>query len=203
MPASMAFYDVVEGRQSIREFSDEPVDRLTLARLLQAACLAPSAHNRQPWRFVVLTDARRRSALADAMTSRLTRDRTADGDPRDAIEADVARARRRLSDAPVAILVCLDPESMDGYPDERRGRAEWTMMAQSVAMAGENLLLAAHAEGLGACWMCSPLFAPDEVRDVLGLPDAWEPQGMVLLGHRQGNPPRRPRRALDEVTRWA
>jgi F420 biosynthesis protein FbiB-like protein len=203
MPASMAFYDVVQGRQSIREFSDEPVDRLTLARLLQTACLAPSAHNRQPWRFVVLTDARRQSALADAMTSRLARDRTTDGDPRDAIEADVARARRRLSDAPVAILVCLDPESMDRYPDERRGRAEWTMMAQSVAMAGENLLLAAQAEGLGACWMCSPLFAPEEVRDVLGLPDAWEPQGMVLLGHRRGNPPRRPRRALDEVTRWA
>jgi coenzyme F420-0:L-glutamate ligase / coenzyme F420-1:gamma-L-glutamate ligase len=203
MATEMAFYSVVEGRQSIREFSQEPVDRLMLERVLQAACHAPSAHNRQPWRFVVVTDAGRRLGLAEAMTARLGRDRAADGDPLEAIDADVARARRRLSEAPVAIVVCLAPESMDRYPDVRRQRAEWTMMAQSVAMAGENLLLAAHAEGLGACWMCSPLFAPEEVKDALGLPEAWEPQGMVLLGHHQGNPPRRPRRALDEVTRWA
>jgi nitroreductase len=70
-------------------------------------------------------------------------------------------------------------------------------------MAGENLLLAAHAEGLGACWMCAPLFAPDVVRQVLDLPPNWEPQGLVLIGHAAGPTRPRRRRTVDEVTRWA
>ena len=53
---------------------------------------------------------------------------------------------------------------------------------QSVAMAVQNLLLAAHALGLGACWMCAPLFAPEIVRDVLQLDADWEPQALVTVG---------------------
>jgi F420 biosynthesis protein FbiB-like protein len=136
------------------------------------------------------------------MTSRLRRERAADGTSAEVIEADVARARRRLEGAQAAVVVCLTMEAMDRYPDTRRQSAEWTMAAQSVAMAGENLLLAASAEGLGACWMCAPLFAPDEVRRSLSLPDDWEPQGMVVLGYPAALPPRKPRRAIAEVTRW-
>jgi len=77
------------------------------------------------------------------------------------------------------------------------------MAVQSVAMAGENLLLAAHAEGLGACWMCAPLFAPDVVKQELDLPSTWEPQGLVLIGHAAGSSGPRRRRTVDEVTRWA
>ena len=202
MAATESFYAVIHGRQSVREFSGEAVDAAAVERVLQAACRAPSAHNRQPWKFVILTDVGRRTLLAEAMTSRLRRDRAADGDSAEAIEADAQQARRRLTEAPVAVIVCLTPESMDRYPDDRRQRAEWTMMVQSVAMAGENLLLAAHVEGLAACWMCAPLFAPEEVREALSLPEEWEPQGMVLLGHPRAAPPRRPRRAVGEVTRW-
>ncbi len=55
---------------------------------------------------------------------------------------------------------------MDNYGDPRRDQNEYVMAAQSAAMAGQNLLLAAHDAGLGACWMCAPLFCPDVVRDV-------------------------------------
>jgi hypothetical protein len=79
---------------------------------------------------------------------------------------------------------------MDQYPDGRRARAEEVMAIQSTAMAGQNLLLAAHAERLGACWTRAPLFAPEEVRDVLGLPATWMPQGLFCWGTR----PRRARR---------
>jgi coenzyme F420-0:L-glutamate ligase/coenzyme F420-1:gamma-L-glutamate ligase len=56
------------------------------------------------------------------------------------------------------------------------------MAVQSTAMATQNLLLAAHAEGLGACWMCAPLFCPDRVAEALRLPKGWDPQALVTLG---------------------
>jgi len=186
----------------VREFTQASVDDESIVRLLRAACLAPSAHNRQPWRFVVVRDAQRRAALAQAMAERLRKERTADGDVAAEIDVDVARARRRLTNAPIAIVACLTPEDLDDYPDARRQQAERTMAVQSVAMAGENLLLAAHAEGLGACWMCAPLFAPDVVREELELPSTWEPQGLVLIGHAAGSPAPRRRRNVEEVTRW-
>lgn len=56
------------------------------------------------------------------------------------------------------------------------------MAVPSASMAGANLLLAAHAAELGACWLCAPLFCPDAVVDVLGLPPDWQPQGVIALG---------------------
>jgi nitroreductase len=57
------------------------------------------------------------------------------------------------------------------------------MGAQSVAIAVQNLFLAAHVEGLGACWMCAPLFCPDVVTTVLDLPPDWEPQALITMGY--------------------
>jgi len=189
-------------RRSVRRFRPSPIAPATIRRLLEVARLAPSAHNRQPWRFVVIEDGAKRARLAEAMADRLRRDRLMDGDAPDVVAADAQRSMRRLSDAPCAILVCLTMESMDHYPDEHRNRAEHTMAVQSVAMAGENLLLAAAAEDLGACWLCGPLFAGDEARRALGLPPAWEPQGVVLLGEAEQVPAPRGRLSLDEIVRW-
>ena len=63
-----------------------------------------------------------------------------------------------------------------------KGRIVFGALLVSVALAGQNLLLAAHAEGLGACWLCAPLFCPDVVRDTLGLPEDWQPQAFISLG---------------------
>jgi F420 biosynthesis protein FbiB-like protein len=189
-------------RRSVRRFRPAPVAEAQVRRVLEAARLAPSAHNRQPWRFVVLAEETQRARLADAMAARLRADRLADGaDPQD-VEADAARSRGRLIQAPCAILVCLTLQAMDRYPDPRRSAAEERMAVQSVAMAGENLLLAAAAEGLAACWMCAPLFAPQEARRALGLPDEWDPQGIVLLGEPAEDPRLRGRLSLEEVTLW-
>jgi coenzyme F420-0:L-glutamate ligase/coenzyme F420-1:gamma-L-glutamate ligase len=85
-------------------------------------------------------------------------------------------------------VVCMTMADMDRYPDARRTRAERIMGIQSVAMAGQNLLLAAHALGVGACWMCAPLFCPDTVAKALNLPPGWEAQGLVTLGYPEGQP---------------
>jgi len=68
-------------------------------------------------------------------------------------------------------------------------------------MAGQNLLLAAHHAGLGACWMCAPLFCPDVVRDALNLPDHWQPQALITLGY-PAETRQRERRHIEENTLW-
>lgn len=193
------FEALVNSRKSVRRFSDTPLELELVDRLLSTACQAPSAHNRQPWRFAVLSDFVTRDKLASAMGENLRADRLADGDDPHEIEKDVERSWNRITGAPVAILVCLTRENLDEYPDRDRQDAEVRMAMQGVAMAGENLLLAAHAHGLGACWMCAPLFAQGLVVEALNLPTSWEPQGLVLLGWPAGLGKIRDRRPLEEV----
>jgi F420 biosynthesis protein FbiB-like protein len=149
--------------------------------MASAAC-APSAHNRQPWRFLVVREQAQKDAVAEAMGARLRADRLADGDDEALVEADVSRSRTRLLGAPVLVFVFLTMEHMDKYPDARRQAAEQAMAVQSVAMAAQNLLLGAHAEGLGASVMCAPLFCPTVVSEVLGAPPHWVAQSLVALG---------------------
>lgn len=179
----MELFEAIRSRRSIRRYRPEPVPQGVIVRLLEAACWAPSAHNRQPWRFAVIADAEVKERLARAMGARLRADLERDGLPPEVIEKDVARSYARITGAPVVILVALTLADMDVYPDPWRSQAEWTMAVQSVAMAVQNLLLAAHAEGLGACWMCAPLFCPDVVKAALDLPEDWQPQVLITLGY--------------------
>ena len=176
------FIHLARGRRAIRRYTDQPVPPELLDLLLETAVWSPSAHNRQPWRFAVLEDAASKETLARAMGQRLRADRTADGDPPDAIERDVARSFARITGAAALVVVCLSLADMDTYPDPHRRQAERTMAVQSVAMAAQTLWLAAHAAGLGACWLCAPLFVPELVVTTLDLPPDWEPQGLLTLG---------------------
>lgn len=170
-------------RRSIRRYQDRPVPDQNLLELLTAATWAPSAHNRQPWRFAVIRQVETRKRLAQAMGERLRQDLSADGLPTQVIEADANRSYQRITGAPALILLCMSLIEMDDYPDSRRQENEMIMAVQSTAMAGQNLLLAAHSLGLGACWMCAPLFCPDTVRQALALPADWIPQGLISIGY--------------------
>lgn len=189
-------------RRSIRRYRRGPVDRTIIERILLAATRAPSAHNRQPWRFAVLDEASGRETLATAMGQRLRHDRAADGDDPQAIEADAARSYARLTEAPAVIVVCLDMSDMDQYPDETRRKAEYLMAVQSTAMAAQNMLLAAEQEGLGACVMCAPIFCPDVVVQALGLPGAWQPQMLITIGSPVDGGKDRARLPLEAIVTW-
>jgi coenzyme F420-0:L-glutamate ligase / coenzyme F420-1:gamma-L-glutamate ligase len=173
---------VLQTRRSIRRYTADSVPPEVVERLLTGAIWAPSAHNRQPWRFAIVTTPEAKLRLAQAMGDRLRADRLADGDPAGVVEADAAKSLARIAGAPLVVVVCLTLADMDHYPDARRAQAEYLMAVQSVAMAVQNLLLGAHAEGLGACWMCAPLFCGDAVRGSLDLPADWQPQALVTLG---------------------
>jgi len=163
----------IRQRRSVRSFRPEEVPVELLTSLLQAACLAPSAGNLQPWRFYVVRAPNVKRALARA-----------------ARQAFVAQA-------PVVIVVCaMLEQSASVYGD--RGRYLYCL--QDTAAALENLLLAAAATGLGACWVGA--FVEEEASRALGLSGGIRPVALVPLGYAAENPPPVPRRALDEVVRW-
>jgi F420 biosynthesis protein FbiB-like protein len=193
--AQELFQGLIKGRRSIRRYQPRPVEQKTIDALLEAGSWAPSAHNRQPWRFAVLTEAAARETLARRMGDLLRSARLADGDDPADVEADAGRSYARVSGAPLVIVAFLTMEDMDAYPDAARSTAEHLMAVQGVAMAVNNVLLAAHAAGLGACWMCAPLFCSEAVVAAVAAPAHWQAQALLTLGYpaSRGKPPvRRP-----------
>lgn len=192
-------HNFLRTRRSIRRFKPDPVPDSVIEKILLTSTFAPSAHHRQPWRFVVLKDTGLRLNLAEAMAVEFERDLTADGHPPETIQAQIKRSKDRITSAPIIILLCLDMSEMDVYPDKKRKQAEFRMTVQSVANAGMQLLLAAHAEGLGSVWVCSPLFAQEAIQKTLSLPESWEPQAMYFLGYPMDIPAPRERKPLSEI----
>jgi F420 biosynthesis protein FbiB-like protein len=135
------------------------------------------------------------------MADRWKRDLAKNGIPKKVRENIVKASAERFSHVPVVIVACLTMAEMNHYPDKRRQRIEFVMAVQSVAAAVENMLLAAHAKGLGACWFCAPLFCPETVRKALNLPQDFEPQALITLGYPMNVPNPPPRKLLKEIVR--
>jgi len=191
----------LRSRRSVRRFREDPVPAETVTRILETATWAPNAHNRQPWRFVQLSSLESREALAGAMGAEFRKTLQAEGMTADEISAQLERSRTRILEAPEAILLCLDIDVLDKYEDHARTQGEYLMGVQSVALAGGQLLLAAHAECLAGVWICAPLFVPAEVSGVLGLLKSWQAQGLILLGYPVKVPEERPRNTILDVTK--
>jgi len=187
-------------RRSIRRFKPDPVPDSVIENILTTATFAPSAHNRQPWRFVVVKDLSVKTKLADAMAIKFERDLTNDSISPEKIQSQIKRSKERITSAPLISLLCLDMTEMDVYPDKKRKQAEFRMGMQSVANAGMQMLLAAHAEGLGSVWVCSPLFVQETIQNILDLPKTWEPQAMFFIGYPQDIPEVRERKSIQEIS---
>jgi coenzyme F420-0:L-glutamate ligase / coenzyme F420-1:gamma-L-glutamate ligase len=177
------FWRLIRGRRSIRRYKRQAIPKVRLEQILTAASWAPSAHNRQPWRFCVITGNPVKMQLSRRMGDRWRQDLTADGMAADLVEQRVAISHERMTSAGALVVACVSMEEMDVYPDPQRAEAEWLMAVQSTALACQNLLLAAHHYGLGACWMCAPLFVPELVQEALALPGGWHPQALITLGY--------------------
>ncbi len=173
-----AFHTFLRTRRSIRRFQPDPVPEEAIRRVILTSTYAPSAHNLQPWRFAWIKSHESRLRLAHALTAALRADMQTEGAPPAEIEARVARSMRRILEAPVLLLLCRDRTAI------REPKIQDEIMAiQSAAAAGLQLLLAAHAEGLGGNWICWPLYAPEATRQALDLPPDWQPQALFALGY--------------------
>jgi len=196
---SLKLLNVFRSRRSIKEYSPKKVSNEVLFRILEATRWAPSSHNAQPWRFIVIQDSKSKRKLAENMASRWNKDMNKNGVPKKQRESRVKASVKQFKRAPVVIVVCLAMEGMEEYSDDRRKKIEYVMAVQSVAAAIENMLLAAHIEGLGSCWFCAPLFCKNIVRKTLKIPGHVDPQALITLGYAANKPNPPPRKLLEKI----
>ncbi|WP_017593945.1 nitroreductase family protein [Nocardiopsis potens] len=167
------FMRVLLGRSAVRDFTPEAIDPEVLRRLLDAMIAAPSAGNVQAWAFV---------AVQDPRTLKLLR----------------AFAPGIIQPAPLIVAACFDRSRAVKDDGEF-----WDEGLLCVAMAVENLLLAAHSEGLGGCPVAS--FRRDSVQEILELPKHLEPIILASIGHPArplASPPRRDRSEVIRHETW-
>lgn len=167
----MDIFQVFRDRRSIRKYKDTPVEREKIEQVLDAARLAPSWKNLQCWRFLVLTDPARKEVLLSAF---------AEDNP----------GRKAFLQAPVAIVVCADPTESDVSHGI-------DYFVADTAIAFEHICLAAHALGLGTCWM--GLFDEEDMKSRLSIPDNMRVVGVTPLGYPDQEPKPRPRKELAEI----
>lgn len=192
-------YGAVTSRRSVRSFRKVNVPDTLIRRVLNYGVWAPSAHNSQPWRFILIKDTFIRSSLIQEMSVLFEKDMRKDKYAPEEIERKLSRSKSILLKAPVLILVCLDTRGMQKYCDEERNSNEYFMAVQSVAAAIQNILLGAHFEGLGACWLCAPLFCKDLVVEKLNLPVTYVPQSFIVMGYPDEIPAAPERKILEDV----
>jgi coenzyme F420-0:L-glutamate ligase/coenzyme F420-1:gamma-L-glutamate ligase len=195
----MDILEAITTRRSVRRFAPRDVPRDIVTALVAAACAAPAPHHSRPWRFVEVT-AGTRPRLIAAMAAVWRVDAVADGHAA-AIDSALARSRRQLTQAPLLLLACLDAVGARDWPDERRRSAENDMYVQTIGAALQNLLLAAHARGLGGYLKGAPLFCRTAVAEALDLPGGWQPSFLVLLGYPadESQPASRPGVRVEDV----
>ncbi|MEM0441446.1 MAG: nitroreductase family protein [Candidatus Caldarchaeum sp.] len=200
----MDWLSFIKSRRSSKLLETGPVRLDDVLKAVEAAAYAANAHNAQPWRFVIVSDEVQKRKLLDEMGEEWLEDLIGDGLEREKARKIVEQGNGRSMRAAVLVVVCLSMEDMDVYWDSRRIRYEYVMAVQSIGAAVQNMLLALHGMGYGACWRCSPLFAQRAVKKVLGLPEAVEPMAMVEIGMKGGETTgtRKPLHEVVHFNRW-
>jgi len=166
----MDILQTIAKRRSIRAFKSDPVPREALVQILEAARAAPSAGNLQAREIIVVRDRTVKKALAEA-----------------------ALGQEFIEEAPIDMVFCINPRRSEQRYGER-GRSLYCIM--DTAASVENALLAAHALGLGACWVGA--FHDRMVAAALNLPRDLRPVAIVSLGYPAESPEPTPRLRFEE-----
>ena len=161
--------EAIKTRRSIRKFRETPVPENLLKEVLNAARLAPSADNAQPWKIIVLRDEQMKQKVTQA-----------------------CNGQKFLVQAPVVLVVCGIPEeafqTVGGYMSSH-------VIDASIAL--DHVTLAAHSLGLGTCWVA--WFKEEKVKDILGIPEDVRVVALTPLGYPDESPERPSRKNLEEL----
>jgi len=173
----MEVLEAIKTRRSIRKYTTDPIDDQTLATVLEAARWAPSWANTQCWRFVVVRDSATKSKLADTLN-------------------ETNPARDAIRNAPLVIAACAEL----GKAGRKEGeivtdKGDWFMF--DVALAMQNLVLAAHSLGLGTVYVGR--FDAKEAARILAVPEGYCAVAMTPLGYPAETKDPRPRKELPEI----
>jgi len=168
----MSILEIIKRRRSTRKYKSKEIPDDVFLRVMEAARLAPSGKNLQPWHFIVVKDGELRAKLA------------------------VASAHQSfIAEAPMIIVACAYPEN--SYAKMGRYMKSWPV---DVAIAVDHLMLLAEEEGLGTCWIGS--FREDEVKTLLDVPDDVKVLALTPLGYADETPRDRGRKSLEEIVSY-
>jgi nitroreductase len=199
------------GRKSVRRFREQPVERAVIEQLMQLATSAPSASNKQPWRFVIVRDRTVIQAMAAAVRSEVElvlANMDASG-----VEAFRAYGEyfTRFEAAPCVIAPTCRPTpilsqlvrpTLDRATHDRIAAMEQKSASVSTALAIENLLLAAPQLGLGASALTGPLLAAHRLCELLKIPPSWDLLALIAVGYPDEEPRKTERKPVESVLRW-
>ncbi len=149
----MDFYEVIKTRRSVRSYKKEPVPDDVLERVLNAARIAPSGNNRQPWKFIIIRDEERKKKMVD-----------------------LCEGQEFIAEAPILIVAC----GKDIHYNRGKWMGPYSMIVD-VAIAVDHLTLAARAEGLGTCWIGA--FDNEGIKKFLGIPKDVNVVALTPLGY--------------------
>lgn len=191
----------IKERKSIRKYVDKSVSREDINKIVQAGILAPSAKNRQPWKYIVFTG-NSKSKLLNEMEKGLLRER--DG------KKLLPKSQKGLSDAfytleimkeaPVVIMI----ENSNGKSPYQNIDADDRITeicdTLSIGASVQNMILTATELGYGTLWIANTCYAYDELVAYIGI--SGQLVGAVLLGYPNENPKARPRKSIDDVVEY-
>jgi nitroreductase len=203
--------ELIRSRRSVRRFKPEAPSRADIERLIEMAVQAPSASNKQPWRFFVVSDRALIARMANAVQTAV--DRIVPHVRADFMDAFRAYGSYfvRFQEAPIVIvpifreLVVLSNlvgEAIDPGDAQRIGAMEFNSGLISIGLALQNLMLYAHSVGIGTSCMTGPLLAADELRRTLEVPDSWRIAALVPTGYADEAPEPTTRKSANSVIRW-
>lgn len=191
----------IETRRSIRKFEDREVPREIVEKILTAGIKAPSAKNRQPWRFTVVTGSAKAQAV-EVMRRGIKREEETGGRLPGSKRhiADAWHTAKIMDEAPVLIMIS-NPGGKSPFeslsPEERF--FEWADI-QSVGAAVENMILEAESLGVGSLWICNIFFAYEELSGFFG--DSGALMAALSLGYAAETPDARPRKPFDKTVAY-
>lgn len=156
--------DVILARRSVRRYEKREIPEEVLNKILEAGRQAPSAGNRQPWHFIVLTDYEIKEKLSRG------------------------RWNKFVKDSPVTIVGCAHAVVF----------RKWGVVDTTIAL--QNMVIAAWAMGVGSCWIGD--FRENEVKKLLGIPNAWKVVALITFGYPADQPKSKGKKPLDEIVSY-
>ncbi len=168
----MDIYSAIHDRRSVRKFKSDAISQETLESILEAARVAPSWANKQCWRYILVESDNVKDEIYSALPEKNPGTKT-------------------IKQAPYTVVLCADPEASG-----KAGSREYYMLDAGISM--QQLMLAAHAEGLGTCWIA---WIDDEqkIREALNLPEEIQLIALSPLGYPDKNAKPTPRKELSEI----
>ncbi|MFO7791285.1 MAG: nitroreductase family protein [Bacteroidota bacterium] len=174
------FLNLVKQRQSQRQYSDKPVEQEKLMRCLEAARLAPSACNAQPWKFIVVDDADLKNKIADTTSNRLL------------------PINHFTKQAPVHVVLVLEKPNFTSKLGEMVRDKKFVLM--DVGIAAEHFCLQAADEGLGTCMI--GWFNENKAKELLHIPDKKRAMLIITIGYPKGKHRKKIRKEPDDIVSY-